>query len=387
MSVWLCNLYTNAYFGVDARKITGEKLKEFGVKKTMLLYDEAMKPLGFLDEMVGIIEAAGLEVVPYQVEVGEPTSGKVDRAGAFAREKEIDSIVGMGGGSCMDTAKLVGKLLANGGKTEDFLGYVGAIEGKDFSPVFAIPTTSGTGSETTGGAVCEIESEKRKAVGKQRATLAIVDPVYTYDLPPAITAFTGLDALAHSAESLCNSDAMTNLMSDVLGKEVVKLVFKWLPIACKEGKNNPEARLWMSFASMMSGYAVWGRRTTFGHALANQLSDHYHIPHGLGVAAGLAAVVRYNVTGDPASTRRLAECCGIDCPEGADMVEVGRKVVAKFDELQKTCGTKNLKELGIPREFIDVASDNISKDTKWKIIPNPPNFELMRKCIHESYDY
>jgi alcohol dehydrogenase class IV len=102
---------------------------------------------------------------------------------------------------------------------------------------------------------------------------------------------------------------------------------------------------------------------------------------------GLAAVVRYNVTGDPESTRILAECCGVVCPENADMVKVGIEVVKKFDALQKVVGMKNMKELGIPEEFCDYITEQVSLDDKWKIVPNPPNFELMRKALHESYNY
>ncbi len=112
-----------------------------------------------------------------------------------------------------------------------------------------------------------------------------------------------------------------------------------------------------------------------------------HLPHGVGVGCGMAALVRYNVYGDPETTRVWAPLFGINCPADADMTEVGQKLVDKMDALQKNIGMKSMKELGIPESFCDIAADNISRDKKWTIVPNPPDFELLRQSMHAAWDY
>jgi alcohol dehydrogenase class IV len=373
-------------FGEDSRKQTGGKLKEYGAKKVMLFHDEIMTKLGFTEELKEIIKSEGPEVVTYQTELGEPKSSWIDKAAETARQNKVDSLVGLGGGATIDTAKFVGKILANGGKAEDYLGYTNTAGNNTFRPIIVLPTTAGTGAEVNTALACDNESLKRKAFTMQRATLSIIDPTYTYGLPKEITANTGIDALTHSAESLCNSAAIPNWMADTLCKDSIKMIFKWLPIAYNE-PGNKEARARMSYASMLGGYAIKLRKTTFGHALAQPIGNTYHFPHGVCCSVGMAAVVRYNVTGDPGSTRLLAGCCGVDCPGDADMIKVGNEVVKKFDALQKAVGMKNMKELGIPEDFVDYMADMVSKDEKWKVVPNPPDFDLMRKVLRESYNY
>lgn len=385
---WMIHNIHNAVFGKNARRETGTILNEYGCHKVALLYDETMAPLGFMEEMRQIITDVGIAVVSYQAAAEEPTSSELDKFVAVCQAENIDGIVALGGGSIMDTAKLVGKVLANGGRTVDYLGGYTALDvgNKVFEPIVAIPTTAGTGSESCWGIMCLNEDTGIKTFARHPVTRAVVDPVYCMDLPADITAYTGMDALAQCAECLVNSHSMPNFMADVLAKEGLALAVKYLPIAVHE-PHNEEARENMCWSAMLSGYAITLRKTSSGHAIANQLSDTYHLPHGVGVGCGMAALARYNVHGDPETTRIWAPLFGIDCPADADMAEVGQKVVGALDALQKDIGMKNMKDLGIPEDFCDTAAENIAKDKKWTIVPNPPDFKLLRRCLHESWDY
>ena len=385
---WIIHNIHNAVFGKDSRKETGNILKEYGCRKVALLYDGAMVPLGFMDEMMRIIDSAGITVVPYQAAEDEPVSSELDKFVSMCRAENIDGIVALGGGSTMDTAKLAGKVLTNGGKTVDYLGGYTALNvgNKVFEPIIAVPTTAGTGSESCWGIMCLNEDTGIKTFARHPITRAVVDPVYCMDLPADITAYTGMDALAQCAECLVNSHSMPNFMADALAKEGLALAVKYLPIAVHE-PHNEEAREKMCWSAMLSGYAITLRKTSSGHAIANQLSDVYHLPHGVGVGCGMAALARYNVHNDPEATRIWASLFGIDCPADADMVEIGQKVVDTLDALQKDIGMKNMKELGIPEEFCDIAAENIAKDKKWTIVPNPPDFEQLRLCMHDACDY
>lgn len=386
--MWEIHNIHNAAFGKGSRTKVADYLKEFGCKKVALLHDAAMEPTGFAAEMADIIRSAGAEPVLYTTPADEPTSSGLDAFAVVCRAEGVDGIVALGGGSTMDTAKLAGKVLANGGKTVDYLGGYTALSvgNKIFEPVIAVPTTAGTGSESCWGIMCLNEDTGVKTFARHPVTRAVVDPIYTMDLPADITAYTGMDALAQGAECLVNTHAMPNRMADILSREALALSVKYLPIAVSE-PHNELARESMCWAAMLSGYAITLRKTSSGHAIANQLSDHFGLPHGVGVGCGMAALARYNVTGDPETTKIWAPYFGVECPEGADMQEVGRSVVKKLDELQKSIGMKNMKQLGIPEDFCDVCADNISHDKKWTIVPNPPDFELLRKCLHEAWDY
>ena len=385
---WNIHNIHNAVFGTDARKQTGSILQEYHCKKVILLYDRALLPFGFVSEMEEIISAAGIQVVSYMVAEDEPVSSELDLFVGACRREKIDGIVALGGGSAMDTAKLAGKVLANGGKTTDYLGGYTALGTGNliFEPIVAIPTTAGTGSESCWGIMCLNEENGIKTFSRHPVTRAVVDPIYTRDLPAYITAYTGMDALAQCAECLVNTYAMPNYMADILAREGLALAVEYLPKAVHE-PHNMEAREKMCWSAMLSGYAITMRKTSSAHSIANQISDTFHLPHGVGVGCGMAALVRYNVYGDPETTKIWAPLFGIACHADADLTEVGRQVVTKLDSLQKEIGMKNMKQLGIPREFCDVAADNIRKDKKWTIVPNPPDFELLRKCIHESWDY
>lgn len=382
---WTIHNIHNAVFGRNARFATADLIGEFDVSRVCLLYDRALEPMGFVEEMVGIIRGGGYEVFTYMTPENEPVSGELDKFVCFCRENRVDALVSLGGGSTIDTTKLAGKVLANGGKTTDYLGGYTALDvgNKVFEPIIAIPTTAGTGSESCWGIMCLNEDTGLKTFTRHPVTRAVVDPIYTMKLPPFITAYTGMDALAQAAECLVNTRAMQNWMADVIAREALADAIKYLPTAVHE-PDNVEARERMCWAAMLSGYAITLRKTSSGHAIANQISDAYGLAHGIGVGIGMAALARYNVAGDQDTTRIWAPFFGVD---EQDAVKAGEQIVLRLDALQKVIGMPNMKQLGIPESFCDECAEGIARDKKWTIVPNPPDFELLRKCLHESWNY
>ncbi|MBR0164969.1 MAG: iron-containing alcohol dehydrogenase [Lachnospiraceae bacterium] len=382
---WLIHDLHDCLFGVEAYKEIGTRLKGYGATKIWYIYDAALKDMA--DKVTPIMEEAGLEVMMYAAEPGEPDNEMCQRAVDSCKAFGADGIVGIGGGATMDTAKMVGKTIANGGKVMDYLGGYTALNvgTKVFSPIVLIPTTAGTGSEVSYGLAIHNNDTGLKTFVVHPATLALIDPVLTVGMPKPVTAATGADALAHSMESLCNADAMPNWMGDMICKEGIRQYNMWMMKAYDE-PDNLDARAGMSYSAMLGGYAITLRKTTFGHALANQISNNYPYGHGVAIGPGNSVVTRYIAKADHASVKRIAPCFDIPCPEGADLQAVGQKIVERVDEIQKHCQMKNMKELGLPESFCDMAADEISKDTKWKIVPNPPDFELLRQIIHEAYD-
>ena len=384
MSVFRINL-PGVLFGTGSHEQLGKKLKEFGCRKAIVIYDVAMGNLGYADDLLKIVRAEGIEAVGYTTEEGEPSSDKIDRVYAFAKEQQVDGIVGFGGGSTMDTAKFLGLMLANGGQAHEYLGYANNKADKRFSPIITMPTTSGTGAEVTSGLVCTNDKLNQKTATMSSVTYSIVDPGYTLGLPQGFTASTGIDALAHAVESAVNTKDMQHWIADTLGAECIRLCYKWLPVACADGKNL-EAREYMSYAALLGGYTIANRKTTYGHLFANQVSNVYHYPHNVGVSMALSSVVRYIAKVCPETTRLMARALEIPCPENGSTAEAGTKIVEATDRLQKSIGMKTMRELGLTKEFLDASIENMRKDDKWKVVPAQPNWDVVRETLYDAFD-
>ena len=385
---WKIHDLHDAIFGVDSRKQAGEILKSLGGTKALLVCGPNINALGYPEELIGILKEAGIETVLYVKDEGEPTGDMVNKGVAIARAEKIDSIVALGGGSSMDTAKMIGKVLANNaGRAEDLLGGYTALNvgTKVFSPVLLLSTTAGTGSEVSWGLMCENMDNLKKTFSVHPGTYAILDPTYYTTLPKEITATCGMDSLAHSLESLCNSVAMPHPLADMYCREGISASCKGMGAAYND-PNDIEARSYMAYAAMIGGSAITLRKTNLGHAVSNQLVDYYHFSHGVAVSVGLMAQLMYNTEKDPVSSSLIAPCMGIECPEGADLKEVGQKIYDKIYKMQKDMGVKNMKELNVPEEFCDTIAENVSKDKKWAIVPNPPDFDYLRVVLHQIWN-
>lgn len=385
---WKIHDLHDAIFGVDSRKQAGEILKSLGGTKALLVCGPNINALGYPEELIGILKEAGIETVLYVKDEGEPTGDMVNKGVAIARAEKIDSIVALGGGSSMDTAKMIGKVLANNaGRAEDLLGGYTALNvgTKVFSPVLLLSTTAGTGSEVSWGLMCENMDNLKKTFSVHPGTYAILDPTYYTTLPKEITATCGMDSLAHSLENLCNSVAMPHPLADMYCREGISVSCKGM-VAAYNDPNDIEARSYMAYAAMIGGSAITLRKTNLGHAVSNQLVDYYHFSHGVAVSVGLMAQLMYNTEKDPVSSSLIAPCMGIECPEGADLKEVGQKIYDKIYKMQKDMGVKNMKELNVPEEFCDTIAENVSKDKKWAIVPNPPDFDYLRVVLHQIWN-
>lgn len=385
---WKIHDLHDAIFGVDSRKQAGEILKSLGGTKALLVCGPNINALGYPEELIGILKESGIETVLYVKDEGEPTGDMVNKGAAIARAERIDAIVALGGGSSMDTAKMIGKVLANNAeRAEDLLGGYTALNvgTKVFSPVLLLSTTAGTGSEVSWGLMCENMDNLKKTFSVHPGTYAILDPTYYTTLPKDITATCGMDSLAHSLESLCNSVAMPHPLADMYCREGISASCKGM-VAAYNDPNDIEARSYMAYAAMIGGSAITLRKTNLGHAVSNQLVDYYHFSHGVAVSVGLMAQLMYNIEKDPVSSSLIAPCMGIECPEGADLKAVGQKIYDKVYKMQKDMGVKNMKELNVPEEFCDTIAENVSKDKKWAIVPNPPDFDYLRVVLHQIWN-
>jgi alcohol dehydrogenase len=295
---------TRLVFGEDSIERVGELARQIGGKHVLLVTDRGLAAAGHPARAIGFLEAAGLHVTVYDRVEENPSTLDVDRCVEVARQAGIDLIVGLGGGSSMDTAKGTNFILTNGGHMKDYWGVGKAT--KPMLPLIAIPTTSGTGSECQSFALISDEKTHQKmACGdpKAAARVAILDPLLTVSQPPRVTACTGIDALAHALETAVTKKRTP--LSAIYSREAFRLCLGGL----ERVLSNPqdlEARGMMQLGAAFAGTAIENSMLGAAHSAANPLTAHFGIVHGQAVGLMLPAIVAFNAR-DPLAHERYME--------------------------------------------------------------------------------
>ena len=267
-------------------------VQRVGASKVLLVTDPGIVAAGHVGRAEEALCAAGLEVTIFEGSHENPTESDVEEARAFAEKVQPDGIIGLGGGSSMDTAKGCNFLLRNGGTMADYKGYGLATE--PMLPFIAVPTTAGTGSECQSYAVVSRDGTREKmACGdpKARAAVAILDPELTVSQPPRVANLTALDALSHALESAVSSKR--NPLSLIYSKEAFRLVASGIEMVLQEAALM-EHRGNLLLGASMAGLAIENSMLGAAHAAANPLTARFGVPHGAAVSAMLPAVLRFN---------------------------------------------------------------------------------------------
>lgn len=280
----------------------GQAVAGFGHKKILIVTDAIIAKLGLLKDLTDALEAGGARYVVFDEITPDAPIPLVERGIAFYRKHGCDAIVAFGGGSSMDASKAIAVSIANPGKSlRSLAGYFKGL--RPAVPVYAVPTTAGTGSEVTVAAVVsDPERETKLVIVDTRLVprMAALDPTLMTGLPPHITAATGMDALTHAVESFLGQWATD--YTDGLGLSAVGLIFENLRTAYHDG-SNLEAREKMALASTYAGMAFTRANVGYVHAIAHQFGGKYHTPHGLANAIMLPHVLKFSA---PAVTKRLS---------------------------------------------------------------------------------
>jgi alcohol dehydrogenase class IV len=283
----------------------GDICRQQGMIRPLVITDPGIKRLGLLEVLGTALTNAELPVHCYSEVVADPPEAIVLEALEMAREIRADGIIGFGGGSSMDTAKLVALLAGSGERLEDVYG-VDQAKGQRL-PLILVPTTAGTGSEVTAVAIVTTGATTKMGVVAPQlyADIALLDAELTLGLPPRITAMTGIDAMVHAIEAY-TSIHKKNLISDMLAKQALQLLSKNIVTACQHG-DDIYARQAMLLGACLAGQAFANAPVAAVHALAYPLGGHYHIPHGLSNSLVLPAVLRYNAGHARSAYAELAE--------------------------------------------------------------------------------
>lgn len=362
-------------FGWGSLSRLAELVKGVGGKRALVVGDPGVAKAGIVDRVVGAL-GGGVPVTVFTDIESDPDASSVDAGVELAKAKECDVIIGVGGGSALDVAKVIGVMLTNPGNIRDYSG-MGKI-GLSGAPVIAIPTTAGTGSELTIWSVLSEKEKKQKfGVGSvlNCARIALLDPELTVSLPPAITAATGIDALTHALESYVNT--ATQPISEAMSQQSMALIARSLRLAVSQ-PGNQQARADMLLASTLAAMAFNSTRLGLVHAYAMPLGSRFHIPHGLANAIMLPVVMRYNLSGNLAKFARIAEIFG-ERIDGLSPLDAAERSVVAIESLKADVGiTAKLGDFGMTEADLDDVAAEAMLSGNVAVNPRKPTLDDMK---------
>ena len=362
---------TRIVFGVNTVERAGELAREIGSKKILLVTDPGLVAAGHAEHVKKILEAAGLKVTLFGKARENPTTRDVDECLAVAKSAGIDTIVGLGGGSSMDTAKGSNFLLTNGGRMQDYWGVGKAT--KPMLPLIAIPTTAGTGSECQSFAlIADEHTHQKMACGdpKAAARIAILDPALTVSQPARVAGCTGIDAITHAVETAVTRKR--NALSLMYSHEAFKLLVSSFPQVLRQ-PSDLEARGKMLLGAALAGTAIENSMLGAAHSAANPLTAHYGIVHGQAVGVMLPAVVRFN--GQDAAARQayaeLASAPEIACVSDGHEPALDALVARLESLLNLAQMPRSLADCGVKKSDIKTLAGEAAKQWTASFNPRP----------------
>ena len=318
--------------------------------RPMIVTDKGIVDAGLIAPVEQTLRDAGLDVAIFDAVVADPPEAIVLQAIEAAKTAGADIVIGLGGGSSLDTAKVVAALAVDGAQPLAEIYGIGLLQRKGL-PTILIPTTSGTGSEVTAISILTTgETTKAGIISPHLfADVALLDPALTVGLPASVTAATGIDAMVHAVESYTSRNGK-NPVSDMLAIEALKLLTANIETACSDGKNM-QAREAMLRGSMLAGQAFANSPVGAIHALAYPLGGIYHIPHGLSNALVMPYVMQFNLEAAAPLYAELADA--LDLPRGSENSSEARaqQLIDYLESLAvKVKAPRRLREIGIAQD-------------------------------------
>ena len=364
--------------GAGAVKKLPALIKEKGFSKVLVVTDKVLMDLGLPKGMLEAMDSAGIEYVVYDGVQPNPTDRNVNEGLKLFRENGCQAMVAFGGGSPMDCCKGIGAMAVKKGKTVEQLQGLFKILHK-IPTIFAVPTTAGTGSETTVAAVITNEKTHHKASMNDTSLMpkyAVLDPELTVGLPPKVTSTTGMDALCHAVECYTNNTYNSKLEKK-LSEDAVKLIYDNLYEAYTDG-SNLEARHNMQKAAFYAGRAFTRGCVGYVHAIGHTLGGLYGTPHGLAMSVILPHVMRQFGSAAHERLARLAEVCGMT---GANDAEKAEKFISWIEEMKV--------KMNIPAGLDVIKDEDVPQIIEWAMKEANPLYPVpaiwdkadFEKCI------
>ncbi|WP_037313901.1 iron-containing alcohol dehydrogenase [Ruegeria halocynthiae] len=338
--------------------------------KVLFVTDPGIMKLGLAADAIENLRACGLDVVIYDQVQADPKAASVLEAVALAKQHVVSCVVGFGGGSSMDVAKMIA-LLANTDQPLDDMYGVNQARGTRL-PLVLVPTTAGTGSEVTAVSILTTGTDEKKGVVSPilLPDIAVLDAKLTLGLPPHITAATGVDAMVHAIEAYTSRSPNSNPISRVLAKQALAMLGSGIRQAVMNGSDR-QAREQMLLGSMLAGQAFANAPVAAVHALAYPVGSLFHVPHGLSNALVLEAVMRFNAPDCGAEYAELAPLVFPDIDITRDAQTISAEFIERLGQLNVELGlARGLQQVGITASDIPRLATDAMNQTRL-LVNNP----------------
>ncbi|WP_224000242.1 MULTISPECIES: iron-containing alcohol dehydrogenase family protein [Cupriavidus] len=394
--MWKFNSAGQIVFGAGAIARLPVLVQRLGGTRVALVTDPGLEAAGLLGRVVDVLKTRGIAPQVFAQALPEPDMASVRRCRDALADTRPDLLIALGGGSCIDLAKIVATWLTHGGQVADYYG-----ENKlpgPVMPIIAIPTTAGTGSEVSPVAIVT-DDQLHMKVGlsdnRLRPAVALLDPELTLKLPPPITAATGMDALTQAIEGYYGKDHRwveaegdpiyqgANPMSDLLAERAIALIAEHLPVAVHQGANL-EARSGMLLGNILSALAFSNSGVSWVHAVAYPIADVAPRPHGELVGLLLPWGMRYNAPAAPDKLARIGELLGAPAQASREArIEAG---IARVFSLLDTLGLPSrLSSIGVRAEHIeDIVERSLGIERLNRLNPRRPTREALVALLQEA---
>lgn len=343
--------------GEGALQLASPYLKDFG-KKALIVTGKIITKSGLVEKVQDFLADLDIGSVVFNELPSEPDDKMINAGLGVYVSHHCDFIIGLGGGTPLDTAKAIAAMSVLPGKLIDYAGK--EIKG-DFPPLVLIPTTAGTGSEATKFFVYTDTKTDAKLLLKGDdllPDLAIVDYNYTVSSPVGITVATGMDALTHAIEAFTSKKA--NPLTDIYCLDAIKKIFKYLPKAAKDGKDK-EARCNMALAAFEAGVSINNSSVTLVHGMSRPIGALFHVPHGISNAMLITECLRFALDGALDRFAIIAKEIGAAQMDDSDSV-ASQKFLAALDKLTGELKIPTLKEYGIDLEKFKACEEKMAED-------------------------
>ena len=310
------------------------------------------------EKLVRMLKQGKKGCVTFDGITGEPTDQMIVEGLKQYREEHCDFVIGIGGGSPLDSAKAIAAMAVNPGKIADYMGK--EITG-EIPLVAAIPTTAGTGSEATKFTIITDQEKDIKMLLKGDCLvpqIAVIDPDFTMDMPKSVSAATGLDAFTHAVEAYTSKKAFD--MTDTLAVSAVKRILEYLPKVYKNGYDG-KAREEMAIAALEAGICINNSSVTIVHGMSRPIGALFHVPHGLSNAMLLKECIGFALDGAYDRFADLGRAAGVATAEEDD-IAAANKFLTAIDELCKVCEVPTLAEYGVKKEEFEKVTDKMAED-------------------------
>lgn len=392
---------TRVVFGSGTIVRLGEIARELGASRVLFVTDPGIERAGHAAKGVASLIDSGLDISVFHDVQPNPTTDDVDRGLQVARQNHVDLIVAVGGGSAMDCAKGINFLLTNGGEMRDYWG-VGKAK-KPMLPLIAVPTTAGTGSEAQSFAlIADAKTHMKMACGDKKAAcrVAILDPDLTLSMPAGVTAQTGIDAISHAVESFVTTKR--NAISQLFSRRSWRLLAQSFPVvtsgisAAKSTVNGDShdseraaarlvtARGNMLLGAHLAGAAIENSMLGATHALANPLTAHFELTHGVAIGVMLPHVVRYNSAIVGILYGRLAADIGL-C--AADDPQAGVHLAQTLRRYTTAAGLPaTLRECNVDRVKLPQLAEEAARQWTGTFNPRPVDAQSLLELYESAFD-